>query len=206
MDWKLGRQATACRSCEKAFEPEAIYFTVLLEQNEEFERIDMCPDCFAVREAPPDDFFWKGRRPAPQGEQERRVDFNAVKAFLRKSRNETSIAYHRLNYVLALILVRKKMLRMKEMVSRGRDDFMKVQFTKEDEVFEIPVPQLTEKDVAEVQANLMDLFRQHAALDPNEDEDAEGEAAEVEGSTEEIPPDDELIEEEAEEPNVSTVP
>ncbi len=189
MEWRLGRHAPACQSCEAAFEPEADYYTVLTETNEEFDRLDLCPSCFARRaECPEDVFFWKGRRPAAKEAGERRVDFQAVKAFLKKSRTETSLAYLQLNYVLALILVRKKMLRIKEMSSRGRQDYLRVHFTKEDEVFEIPVPELRESDVTEVQNNLMDLFRQHAALDPGEADDAEAdERAEAEARTEDSP-------------------
>ena len=156
-DWKIAKSTFVCSSCASKFKAAQSYVSVLFDRVEGFERQDFCAVCF--QEKPPAHVFsfWKAVVPdADENEAPRPVlDVASVLDFFRRLEGEREPQKAAFRYVLALMLTRKKVLRLQGggKGSAGPDVLV---FTegRGGERHEVVQPPLDESEIAAVSEEL----------------------------------------------------
>lgn len=130
--WKVERSAGACASCEKALGPGDTRFSALYdgqdEQSEQDEqsalvRRDYCADCWPAKQGGGEFSFWRMVIPEPEEEEDgkrklsRLIDTDTLLDILRDTPDSADPQKKRFRFVIALMLMRRKKLKL---VSIGR--------------------------------------------------------------------------------------
>ncbi len=120
-DWSMPRRAEQCVGCRRAFDVGEIFQAFLYETDEGYERRDYCLGC-----RPPEDQTpigsWKTRRPEPVAKKVQPFDREAIYAFFERLEEAEEPSQIQFRFVLALLLWRKKALKMERTVEEvGRE-------------------------------------------------------------------------------------
>ena len=113
MEWELHDLARQCAQCGRGFREEESIFSAVFDRGERFERLDYCEPC--LRDLSPEAIYaqWRtvvpGKAPPPL---RRAVNEEAVRAFFDKLAGEQDRMKRSFRYVLALMLLRRKVLRL----------------------------------------------------------------------------------------------
>ena len=109
-EWEVDKPLGQCYGTGRKIEPGEEYFGALLEIEEGLQRRDYCADYWESER--PDVFcFWKSRLPRPDEKKQIFVDDNMLMAFFERLENETEQEKINFRFVLALILMRKRLLK-----------------------------------------------------------------------------------------------
>lgn len=160
-DWKIHRREPVCSTCERPFEDGESHYSVLSFADDALGRVDHCAACFKEREEPGgeggDLVFWRTRhRVDPK--RGLAVDFDAVEALFLAldGREETRLA--ELRYLLSLLLMRKRRLKLLRVKRRDGDERMVVRRPRRQEELEVAVFDLTPERAGELKAELERIF------------------------------------------------
>lgn len=162
MDWNIVKNSGNCRKCEKTLPEEEVIYSCLFLDNTAFLRVDFCGDCWNNSSDISFFSFWKTRMPK-KGEPRRRVVDNAaiMDLFLRLGGNErfrNEPWAKNMRYVLALFLMRKKLLKLQVQGSDDMGEFMELYSREEDKLFKIHNPRLDEEEVTRLNDEILRLF------------------------------------------------
>lgn len=162
MDWNIQKSSRECCTCSRQFGEGELYFSALLDSGREFQRKDYCPACWQSSAAEGQAFsFWKTR--VPTGEEQRKlfVDNNVLlDFFLRLSAEEGEQPQHKVKfrYILALVLMRKKVLRFVDIVRNGERECLVLRYPREGREFQVIDPGLTEEEADTVKDDLSQVL------------------------------------------------
>ena len=125
-----------------------------------FVRRDLCDDCFGPRQ---DGAFswWRTEVPEPEAKKAA-LDLDVAREFLRRLLAETdeNAAEERapLRYLLALLLMRKRIVRVHEQFKDERGEIMVIRIPPSEDVHEITCPELGEEETESLRDQLGALF------------------------------------------------
>lgn len=156
-EYKLGRRNAECAATGEPFQEGEEIVSAIFEGDEGFERRDYKADAFEGVEGVYS--FWRARIPV-QREDAQRLDYDLALEFFRTLVSEDDPAREGLRFVLALLLGRKRRLKLKGF-SRKRDREMLnlvLRGDEEDEALSLPVPALDDAARDALQAELNALF------------------------------------------------
>lgn len=162
-DWRFGKKGMACSGCGTVFPRETPFHSAIYAEKDAFLRRDLCAACYAAAPAAPYS-HWLSRIPEP--EEHRRVfDLGLAAVFLRRLAAEEGEKEARapLAHLLALLLVRKRIVRLTELPARDGKPRARVEFHDGTEPLEIPAPPLSEEDapgLREELGRLLDLGKE----------------------------------------------
>jgi hypothetical protein len=159
MDYSIRRSSDRCGACAHAFEVhEALYSTVRLE-SEEPARRDYCVECFqALPRDPSVEFaFWRTRRTA-DGRARRAIDFNSLRDLFFRMAEQHGDEYRKLCYLLGLVLIRKRFVRLEEFVTEDGRDFLVVSTPHRPEALRLEAPSLMPSEFGELRDKLRALL------------------------------------------------
>ncbi len=167
-DWRIGKKAEACGGCGKGFPHGMPFHSAIFLQGESFHRKDLCPVCFgpAAAAAPPFS-HWVTTTPKPD-DRRRAFDLGLAAEFLRRLASEGVPERAPLMHFLALLLVRKRAVRLLESPADAAGPRARVEFHDGHEAVEIPAPPLTEENVPQLRdelGRLLDLGQDPAGED-----------------------------------------
>jgi len=163
IDWNIQSRAHACQMCGRAFAHQDLYHTVLCEEKAAYARRDVCEACWTKTsgeaEAGRAGFIshWQGvyEVPPPPTELIRR---ETAESLLRKLVERQDPRYLGAMFILAVMLERKRLLKVKEQVHRdGRRTFIYEQ-PKTGDLFAIADPQLELDQLESVQRDVASLL------------------------------------------------
>ncbi len=144
-DWRFGKKGLACSGCGTPFPRETPFHSAIYAEKDAFLRRDLCDACFKAAPAAPYS-QWLTAIPVP--EENRRVfDLGLAAEFLRRLSVEEEAARAPLAHFLALLLVRKRIVRLTDLPARDGKPRARVEFHDGREPLEIPAPPLSEGDV-----------------------------------------------------------
>ncbi|KPL02698.1 MAG: hypothetical protein AMK75_02355 [Planctomycetes bacterium SM23_65] len=148
-DWQILRGEKRCATCGKEFQEEETHYSALYDRRTEFERLDFCTACWNG-ETPEMFSFWQTR--VPPKEQKRRllVDDDVLLDFFRRLQGATDELKTNFRYILALVLMRRKILKFSDVKRINGQEFLVLQLRKERQTFEVLNPQLDEEKIARV--------------------------------------------------------
>jgi hypothetical protein len=162
-EWNIVSRGHACQSCSAAFADKQTYFTILFDERHEFQRIDVCEKCWneQYREARERKGFiscWQGVYAAPPAMPVEAIQKETAETVLRKLVELNDPKYVAASFILAVMLERKRILRVKDQVkTEGRRVFV-YEHPKTGDVFTIPDPDLQLNQLETVQRDVAQLL------------------------------------------------
>lgn len=190
-EWKIHRRESGCSACGKTFEEGEALFSVLHLAEDALRREDRCGGCFhdpgeSAPGAPRDFLFWRTHHHSDPRARFA-VDFEALSELFLALESRTEERLLELRYVVALLLLRKKRLKLVGLRRRADGEILSVRRPRQQEEFEVRVYDLDGERAQAIQADLGRLF-EGASLDllarePDDGSEPEPEAAEVGAST-----------------------
>lgn len=122
-DWNIQARAHACEACGKAFSDKETYHTLLFDEKASFRRSDICENCWqkqyseGARERKGFVSYWQGvyEAPAPPVEA---IKKETAESLLRKIIELNDPQYIPAAFILAVMLERKRLLKVKEQILR----------------------------------------------------------------------------------------
>jgi len=162
-EWKIQSRAHACAACGKAFADQEGYHTLLFDEKAEFRRSDICQGCWqtqyshGVRDRKGFVSYWHGIYEAPQAPVEP-IQRETAESLLRKLIEENDPRFIPAGYILAVMLERKRVLKVKEQLVRdGRRVFIYEQ-PRTGDLFTIIDPNLQLNQLEHVQQDVAALL------------------------------------------------
>jgi len=163
-EYNITRTAGRCAACGREMEPAEEFVATIRQADEdadeEFLREDFCMGCWAGAEpdraAAPDVFgIWRSRVPAPKEKKKLFVDDELLVSFFERLADSEEPARVQFRFVLALILMRKKLL-VYDRSDRGDDgrDVWTLHFRGEKDAHKVIDPNLDEEKIADVSQQL----------------------------------------------------
>lgn len=180
-DWNIQSRAHACAACGKPYADREPYHTLLFEEKAELRRSDICSGCWqgqyseGARDRKGFLSYWQGVYEAPPPPAEP-IQKETAETLLRKLVEQNDPRYVPAGYILAVMLERKRVLKVKEQIVRdGRRTFIYEQ-PKTGDVFTITDPALRLDQLEAVQRDVAALLEH--GLEPPQGAAAPSPAAE----------------------------
>jgi hypothetical protein len=162
-DWNIQSRAHVCQACQKPFVDKAAYHTILFDQRSEMHRMDICQDCWqaqyseGTRERKGFVSCWQGiyEAPAPKAEP---IQKENAESLLRKLIELNDPKYIPAGYILAVMLERKRILKVKEQIQRDGQRVFVYEHGKSGDIFTIIDPALQLNQLEAVQRDVGHLM------------------------------------------------
>jgi hypothetical protein len=161
-EWNIQSRGHACQSCNTAFADKQVYHTILFDEKRDFLRIDVCQKCWETQYQESRDrkgfvSCWQGEYEAPPPHVDAIQKENA-ETLLRKLMELNDPTHTAASYILAVMLERKRILKVKEQIRiEGKRIFIYEQ-PRTGDVFTIPDPDLQLNQLEEVQRDVAHLL------------------------------------------------
>ncbi len=170
IDWNIQSRAHVCQGCEQRFADKQPYHTVLVDRRHEYHRLDLCERCWTEKHGgqsgEPKGFIshWQGVYLMPPAAPPDPIQKETAETLLRKLVEQNDPRYCAASYILAVMLERKRLLKVKEQLRQeGRRIFI-YEHPKTGDLFTIPDPDLQLTQLEEVQRQVAQLMEH--GLDP----------------------------------------
>ena len=157
MEWKIGKGGSGCTRCQKSFEDGEVYFSTIRQEVDLVQRYDYCGACFEPEKDGGETVFWRTRKSIEEPAR-KTVNFEVLKGIFFKMLPVEDRVFKEMAYLLALILIRKKVLKLKEFLTRDGVDCMAVRRKTGDPLFYVEVPLLRDEEIALLREKLSDLL------------------------------------------------
>ncbi|MDZ4772086.1 MAG: hypothetical protein SGI72_03025 [Planctomycetota bacterium] len=118
-EWKYTRRQAQCAACTSAFQDGEKHVSALVFEGEDLRREDHCTTCFTRRDNVGDLFFWFTRHRV--GKRALQLDLATLEALFLRLEGRPEPRIRELRYVLCLLLMRKRRLKLDRVV-RGETD------------------------------------------------------------------------------------
>jgi hypothetical protein len=160
--YKLARRAGACSACAATLAPGARTSSALYRapaQGEAaFERRDFCASCFDDPAKRGEPFsWWTAVVPTPQ-EKKAVFDTGMAKEFLLRLLKEDAPERASLRYLLALLLMRKKAVKVSDQFVKDGVERMVISIPPDETAFEVACLELDEAETTKLREELGRLF------------------------------------------------
>jgi hypothetical protein len=163
-EWNIQSRAHACQACEKPFADLQPYHTLLFEEKQEYRRLDICPGCWESqhREGASErkGFIsqWQGIYHAPPAVPVEAIQKESAESLLRKLIEANDPRHGRVCYILAAMLERKRILKVKEQIQGESGRVFIYEHARTGDVFTIADPKLQLDQLEEVQRDTAQLL------------------------------------------------
>jgi hypothetical protein len=170
-EWQIGTSRKVCAVCRKNFNAGEEYFSGLVETPEGFSRQDYCTGCWGPHRA---EFFsfWKARVPLPVEEPSRPkfIGTERMIELFRRLDGETDERRQNFRYVLGLILLRKRRLRLVDVKRSGEGEVLVLRESGAAAVHNLPDPRLTDEEIADLSGQINEVLDVPASAEEEQGE------------------------------------
>ena len=189
-DWNFQSRAHACHACAKPFANRQAYHTLLAFERHELARQDVCEACWTAQfsEGASDRkgfiSHWVGEYQAPPAAAPDAIQKETAETLLRKLMEKNDPQYRAAAYILAVMLERKRVLKVKEQIIRDSQRVFIYEQPKTGDLFSIPDPKLQLDQLDQVQHDVAALLEHGLNPPPVAETPAstEGTSAEMPGA------------------------
>lgn len=164
-EWNIQSRAHACEACARPFADKQPYHTLLYDENaEHLRRMDVCDACWqsqfsdGARERKGFVSHWQGIYEAPPAEAPEAIQKETAETLLRKLIEQNDPHFAPAAYILAVMLERKRLLRVKEQFKREGQRIFVYEQPKTGDVFTIADPDLHLNQLEAVQRDVAQLL------------------------------------------------
>jgi hypothetical protein len=156
--WHIARSTRTCAGTGDPIPAGEAFFSALVETEETFERRDFSPAAWPETDKAPFFSYWKNKGGEVKEEKKRSVDYDRLLAFYDNLETAEDPQKRLFRYVLALILVRRRKLRLENMEKTATGDKLTVYDRRREATVEITAPEAAREEFAAVQSKLNELF------------------------------------------------
>jgi hypothetical protein len=163
IEWNIQTRAHLCRACARPFADRQMYHTLLFDERQAYERVDVCEECWSTQynEGTSRKGFvshWQGIFEFPPAPVDP-IEKETAETLLRKLIQLNDPRYGAATFILAVMLERKRILKVKDQLSQnGRRVFVYEQ-PRTGDVFTIVDPDLHLDQLEEVQRDVGHLLQ-----------------------------------------------
>lgn len=203
-EWKIQNHASTCSECEKCFEDKQSYRTLLYEADGELLRKDLCTECYKLVEKTlfqsTNEWIssWLGKYKKPPPKPKEAIQKDQIEQILLEmvSEPEENKALPGTLYILAAMLERKRILKIRDTIQKKDKRIFVYEHNKSGDVFTIDDVKLSNQEWLDVHNQVtglmtlgLDYLKDGAmALEENDEQ------VESEGSVVEDPSQEEVVE------------
>lgn len=163
-EWNIQSRAHGCQACEQPFADKQPYHTLLFEEKQLFQRLDVCETCWkeqysqGAHERKGFVSYWSGIYEAPPPPAPEPIQKENAESLLRKLIELNDPKYAAAGFILAVMLERKRLLKVKEQVVREGQRVFIYEQPKSGDIFTIPDPNLQLNQLDQVQKDVAELL------------------------------------------------
>ncbi|MGQ9650684.1 MAG: hypothetical protein ACUVXJ_11285 [Phycisphaerae bacterium] len=173
-DWEVSRTTGRCAASDRPLAEGEAYYAVLLETTSGFERRDYAIDAW---QGPPEGTFcyWRGRVPVREKKPcSYAVDMAILSQLFTQLEDAQSESKQQLRFVLALLLMRKRLLKMDRSTTEEGREYWHMRMTSDQTVHRVLNPRLEKEQIDRLSAQLTAILSGEVdALQVVEEPDAE---------------------------------
>ncbi len=193
-EWNIQSRAHVCEACAQPFADRQPFHTLLYDEKTDYlRRMDVCDACWqaqfsdGARERKGFVSHWQGIYEAPPAQPPDAIQKENAETLLRKLIEQNDPRYVPAAFILAVMLERKRLLKVKEQIQRdGRRVFIYEQ-PKTGDIFTITDPDLHLNQLESVQHDVAQLLEHGLTPPPAAGEPTPTPTAAVETETSEAP-------------------
>jgi hypothetical protein len=162
-DWNIQSRAHACEACGRAFADKEAYHTLLFDEKAAFRRTDICQACWqrqysdGARDRKGFVSYWQGIYEAPVPRIDP-IQKETAESLLRKLIELNDPRFIPAGYILAVMLERKRLLKIKEQLIRDGQRVFIYEQPGTGDVFTIIDPRLQLNQLEAVQHDVAALL------------------------------------------------
>jgi hypothetical protein len=157
-EWEINKPLGQCYGTERKIEYGEEYFAALVETEEGLQRRDFCADYWESQK--PDVFcYWKTRLPEPGQKKQLFVDDQMLMAFFERLEKETEQEKVNFRFVLALILMRKRILKYDETKNVDDQEIWCLRIVGEKQIVEVINPHLDEEQIEQLSSQIGEILQ-----------------------------------------------
>ena len=163
-EWNIQARSHACQACEKPFADEDPCHTLLLEDRHQYIRMDVCQQCWETQysegAADRKGFIshWQSVYHAPPAAPPEAIQRETAEDLLRKLIAAGEPKDGPVCYILAVMLERKRLLKVKEQTQRDGVRVFIYEQPKTGDIFTITDPNLRLDQLEQVQRDISQLL------------------------------------------------
>ncbi len=157
-DWEVRKPLGRCYGSGKTIEAGEEYFGALVETEEGLERRDFCAD-YWEQEKPAVFCYWKTRLPEQGRKKQLFVDDEMLMAFFERLAGEEDQEKVNFRFVLALILMRKRLLKYDSTRTEDGREVWRLRVVGEQAYTNVVNPQLDEEQIRQLSAQIGQILQ-----------------------------------------------
>lgn len=161
VEWEINKPLGQCSGTERTIEYGEEYFAALVETEEGLQRRDFSAD-YWENEKPEVFCYWKTRLPEPGQKKQLFVDDQMLMAFFERLEKETEQEKVNFRFVLALILMRKRILKYDETKNIDGREIWRLRKVGDKHIEEVVNPHLDEEQIEQLSSQIGEIL--HADL------------------------------------------
>jgi hypothetical protein len=171
-EWNIQSRAHACAACGKPFADKEVYHTLLFAEKGGLQRSDICQACWekqyseGARDRKGFISYWHGVYEVPPPPTEA-IQKESAESLLRKLIELDDPRYVAAGYILAVMLERKRLLKVKEQLTRDDRRVFIYEQPKTGDLFTIIDPNLQLDQLEAVQRDVASLL-EHGLAGPED--------------------------------------
>ena len=161
-EWNIQSRAHVCAACTQPFADQQPYRTILSDEGKELRRSDICEPCAQkdgdARSRNGYISHWNGTYEAPPAHPVEAIQKETAETVLRKLITQNDPRYAPAAYILAVMLERKRLLKVKEQFQRDGQRIFIYEQPKTGDIFTIADPNLRLDQLEQVQRDVAMLL------------------------------------------------
>ena len=167
--WTFRRRHGACARCEREFEPGEPHFSALLVLEEQLAREDHCRACWRAQAEEPDAeqrswlFWWRTRHEVGR-KKGLALNLEAIEALFLGLEGRSERRLRELRYVLCLLLMRKRRLKIERILRDSEGESMLVRRPRRQESLRVFVFDFDAERMGQLREELRRVFDSEEGL------------------------------------------
>jgi hypothetical protein len=160
--WKVSRRGASCAVCARPFEEGNYVFSALVVEEPleagaaPIRRIDRCDVCHRKRERAPLEILWRTEFHAEA--KKAKIDLAALIEVFRQLAASADPRFTDLRYLVTLLLLRHRKIRVVRTRSGETQDYLLVSFGRTKQVYEVAVSDLSAERLEGLRGQLVTIF------------------------------------------------
>lgn len=156
--WHIARSSRTCAHGGAPIDPGVGFYSALVEKDDTFERMDFSLESWSEVDKEAFFSYWKNKPSTGGADKKPPVDFERLLSFFDSLEGAEEPGKRLLRYVLALILARRRRLRLDDMSRTDVGDRLLVYDRRTQKTLEITAPEAGREELEKTQEKLNQLF------------------------------------------------
>jgi len=156
-DWGIDRKIHTCDTCGKEIPQEVDIMSGLYEENDSFIRRDFCLGCWSEQLSEASFSHWRTKH-SVEKKVNPFVDDEVIFAFFEKLSEETEGHKTDFRYVLSLMLMRKRWLKLTGIDRNGENVYMLLRCPKNNSHYKVEERALSPEEMENLNEEVLKLF------------------------------------------------